>query len=143
MLKKCSSCSKEKHGRSFKNTSKTPDGKYPYCKECEYKLRVWTWHHRHNVAHRLYREIVGLLQFQASGKTHIYFNKDMFSKWLYMHPDFERLYGQYVNNLETLEFHVEIISRVGSVTFDNLRIILNNNLIEPDKLYDPQPSDNL
>jgi len=141
MLKKCSCCGNEKHGGSFKKTSKTPDGKYPYCKHCEWKYRVRTFHHRHQVALRLYRELVSLIPYQQPGKTHLYLNKDMFTKWLFMNPDFERLYKVYLDELGEREFHIKVLDTSKQLSFENLKVILNHELIEISGLFDPDVKD--
>jgi len=138
MLKKCMKCGMEKHGKSFKNTIKTHDGKYPMCKNCEWMQRVASYHHRHNVAHRLYRELVAQIEFQDTGKTHLYMNKTLFSSWLYIHPKFEKLYDQYVKNLGQLDFHLKVKDRSSILNFDNLEFFLNSEVTTPAKLFDPQ-----
>ena len=142
MKKQCSSCRKEKPLNSFKNTAKTTDGKYPYCKECEFKYRVRSQHHRHQISNRLYREIVDcIIPYQPAGRTHLFFNKDIFTKWLFMHPDFEKLYRKYLKHIGELEFHIKPIVEYHQLTVDNLKIYLNTDVVKLHPLFDPNITD--
>ena len=133
-------CNKTKGTKSFKNSAKTLDGKYPFCKACEYTNKFYSRKDRHNVAFRLWRELLVVAEESDVGKQVVYMNKTLFTKWLFIHPKFEKLYRQYVESDfdKEKDFHIFIPDKSSPIDFSNLYFTLCEGIEEIPKLFDPE-----
>lgn len=139
-LKRCSVCGKSKPLKSFKNTAKTEDHKYPLCKGCEWNHKFYYRRDKHYVMFRLFRELVAKAGEQNVGATELKMNKSLFSLWLYSSRKFLTLYSKYINknseDYDDLEFHINIKNKNKLVTFENIEIVLTVGVDEIKPLFD-------
>lgn len=136
-MKKCSSCGKDKALKCFKNSGKTIDGKFPFCKGCEYSSKILHKFDKHNIAYRMFRELVELAQSMPVGKQNLYMNRDLFEKWCYNQKDFDHYVSllQSYDRKECKDLHIKIIDREKHITFDNIFFIIDNGTMEQYKYH--------
>lgn len=138
--KSCSVCGKQKGLKSYKNTSKTEDGKYPFCKACEFEYKLFNRFDPQWVAHRLWRELVYKAENeQTVGNTTMHMNKSLFELWLWSHKKFQKLYIKYsYERPKDYDFHITILDNKKAVSFDNIDFDLSDGVEEIGQLFDPE-----
>jgi hypothetical protein len=125
--KYCPSCKTYKDLHVFRNTRKTEDGKYPICKRCDTILAKVDYKCREFVRDRLWLQIRNsVIPNQEVGKDKMFFNKGLFTRWLYSNPDFKAMYGTYLRDTikGTLELSIEAINTSDILSLSNLRVRL-------------------
>jgi hypothetical protein len=121
----CLVCGRSKPLTHFKACRKLPDGKLPWCRDCENQHYLKTFKDKEPLRDRMFDDLKKLLEFQAVGKTVMDFNKTYFSLWLFMNPVFKEKYQEYYDDKTlTKDFRVSVESTTKSFTLRNLKLEL-------------------
>lgn len=103
--KTCPVCKKKKALKQFKNSRNTEDYKYPYCTRCSFLYQYHNRFHRHHVMKRIWVSVNRQMKEANEVGAIRKFGKAEFERFIYLHPDFEKMYQeQYLHQYKTHDF---------------------------------------